>query len=90
MFEQGADLDEAKIRKKMTPAEKHEHFLHKTVIWGKMVKVSYSQEQGFRVFLEKLKVRLVRSFHKYQKEVVMFRSWLSSVLMIWVNYLESQ
>jgi len=54
VFEQGADLDEAKIRKKMTPAEKHEHFLHKTVIRSKMVKVSYHQEQGLGVFLENL------------------------------------
>ena len=43
--------------KKRTPAEKYEHFLKKTVVQNQMVKVSYSQEQGLGVFLEKLEAR---------------------------------
>jgi len=45
--EQVADLYEPKkekVRKNITPAEKYEHFLQKTVIREKMVKVSYFQE----------------------------------------------
>jgi len=41
------DLDEPKkkkVRKNMTPAEKYEHFLQKSVVRGKMVKVLYFQE----------------------------------------------
>jgi len=54
------DLDEPKkkkVRKNMTPAEKYEHFLQKTVVQGKMVKVSYFQEQGPGVFLERLEAQ---------------------------------
>ena len=41
------EIDEPKknkVRKNITPTEKYEHFLEKTVVWGKMVKVSYFQE----------------------------------------------
>jgi len=37
----------------MTPAERYEYFLQKSVVWGKVVKVSYFQEQGLGVFLER-------------------------------------
>jgi len=42
-----------KIRKNTTLGEKYEHFLQKSAVWGKVVKVSYFQEQGLGVFLEK-------------------------------------
>jgi len=38
----------------MTPAERYEYFLEKSVVRRKVVKVSYFQEQGLSVFLEKL------------------------------------
>jgi len=41
----------------MTPTEKYEHFLQKFVVRGKMVKVSYFQEQGLGVLLEKLEAQ---------------------------------
>lgn len=41
----------------MTPTEKYEHFLQKTVVRGKAVRVSYFQEQGLGVFLEKLEAQ---------------------------------
>jgi len=42
-----AELDELKkkkVRRNMTFVETYEHFLQKTVVRGKMAKVSYSQE----------------------------------------------
>jgi len=41
----------------MTLAEKYEHFIQKTVVRGKMVKVSYFQEHGLGVFMEKLEAQ---------------------------------
>jgi len=41
----------------MTLVERYEHFLLKSVVWGKVVKVSYFQEQGLGVFLEKLEAQ---------------------------------
>jgi len=38
-------------------AERYEHFLQKSVVWGKVVKVSYFQEQGVGLFLEKLEAQ---------------------------------
>jgi len=38
----------------MTPEERYEHFLHKSMVSGKVVKVAYFQEQRFGVFLDKL------------------------------------
>ena len=49
------ELKKTKVRKNMIAAEKYEHFIQETVVRGTMVKVSYFQEQGFGVFLEKLK-----------------------------------
>jgi len=43
-----------KIRKNMTLADRREHFLQKSVVRSKVVKVSYFHEQGHGVFLEKL------------------------------------
>ena len=41
----------------MTLGKRYRHFLQKTVVRGKMIKVSYFQEQGLGVFLEKLKAQ---------------------------------
>jgi len=41
----------------MTLVEKYEHFFQKTIVRGKMVKVSHFQEQGLGVFLEKLEAQ---------------------------------
>ena len=41
----------------MTLAERYEHFLQKSVVRRKVVKVSYFQEQGLTVFLEKLEAQ---------------------------------
>jgi len=41
----------------MTLSKRYEHFLQKSVVRGKVVKVSYFQEQGLGVFLEKLEAQ---------------------------------
>ena len=41
----------------MTLAERYEHLLQKSVVRGKVVKVSYFQEQGLGVFLQKLEAQ---------------------------------
>ena len=41
----------------MSYAEKYKHFLQKSVVRGKIVKVPYFKEQGLEVFLEKLKTQ---------------------------------
>jgi len=46
-----------KVRKNMTLAERYKHFLQKFVVQGKVVKVSYFQELGLGVFLEKLEAQ---------------------------------
>ena len=46
-----------KGRKNMTLAERYEHFLQKSVVWGKAVKVSYVQEQGLGVLSKKLEAQ---------------------------------
>jgi len=54
------EIDEPKkkkVSKNMTPVEKYEHFLQKTVVRGKMVKVAYFQEHKPRVLLEKLEAQ---------------------------------
>ena len=38
----------------MTQGERYRHFLQKTVVRGKIVKVAYFQKQGLQVFLDKL------------------------------------
>jgi len=43
-----------RMRKNMSFAEKYEHFLQKSAVRDKVVKVSYFQEQGLGLFLEKL------------------------------------
>jgi len=54
LVEESDELKKKKVWKKMTLAERYEHFLQKFVVRGKVVKVSYFQEQGLGVFLEKL------------------------------------
>ena len=44
-------------KKKGATAEKYAHSFRKTFIWSKLVKVSYFQEQGLKVFLEELEAR---------------------------------
>ena len=46
-----------KVRKNMTLAERYEHFLLKSVVWGEVVKVSWLQEQGLGVLVEKLEAQ---------------------------------
>ena len=41
----------------MTLVERYDNFLHKFVVRGKVVKVSYFQEQGLGVFIEKLEAQ---------------------------------
>jgi len=41
----------------MTLGERYEHFLQKSVVRGKVVKVSYFQKQGLGVFVEKIKAQ---------------------------------
>jgi len=41
----------------MTTAAKTAHFLQRSVVRGKIVKVAYFQEQGVQVFLDKLKAQ---------------------------------
>ena len=41
----------------MTLGERYEHFLQKSVVWEKVVKVSCFQQQGLGVFLEKLEAQ---------------------------------
>jgi len=41
----------------MTLAEKYAHFLQKSVVMGKVVKVDYFKEQGLEVFLKKRQVQ---------------------------------
>jgi len=57
LVEESDEPKEKKVRKNMTLAERYEHFLQKSVVRGKMVNVSYFQEQGLGVFLEKLEAQ---------------------------------
>ena len=41
----------------MTPRERYEHFLQKSLVREKVVKVAYFQEQGLGAFLEKLEAQ---------------------------------
>jgi len=38
----------------MTPKERYEHFLQKSIVRGKVAKIAYFQAQGLGMFLEKL------------------------------------
>jgi len=41
----------------MTPTEKYAHFLQKSVVRGKIVKVDYFREQGLGLFFDKLQAQ---------------------------------
>jgi len=41
----------------MTTAAKVAHFLQRSVVRGKIVKVAYFQDQGLEMFLDKLKAQ---------------------------------
>ena len=46
-----------KTKKTLNPKAKFAHFLQKSVVWGKIVKVDYFQEQGLGLFLDKLEAQ---------------------------------
>jgi len=56
-FEEVEEPKEKKFKKFMTPAEKYAHFLQKSVVRGKVVKVDYFKEQGLGLFLDKLQAQ---------------------------------
>ena len=43
-----------KPKKAMNPDAKYAHFLQKSVVKGKVVKIDYFKEQGLGLFLDKL------------------------------------
>jgi len=58
--EQVEDVEAPKkkrMKKTMSSTEKYEHFLQKSVVWGKIVKVPYFQEQGLDLFLRQLEAQ---------------------------------
>jgi len=60
VFELVEDVETPKkkrMRKNMSFAEKYEHFLQKSVVRGKVLKISYFQEQGLGLYLEKLEAQ---------------------------------
>jgi len=57
LVEESNEPKKKKIRKNMTLAERYEHFLQRSMVRGKVVKVPYFQEQGLGVFLEKLEAQ---------------------------------
>ena len=56
-FEEVEEPKKKKFKKAMTPVEKYAHFLQKSVVSGKMVKVDYFKEQGLGLFLDKLQAQ---------------------------------
>jgi len=54
LVEESDEPKRKKIRKNMTLGERYEHFLQKSIVRGKVVRVSYFSEQGLGAFLEKL------------------------------------
>jgi len=53
-FEEVEKPKKKKLKKAMTPAKKYAHFLQKSAVRGKVVKVDYFKEQGLGWFLDKL------------------------------------
>jgi len=47
-FEEVEEPKKKKLKKAMTPAEKYAHFLQKSAVRGKAVKVAYFNEQGLQ------------------------------------------
>ena len=43
-----------KAKKAMTPDAKYAHFLQKSVVRGKIMKIDYFSQQGLGLFLDKL------------------------------------
>ena len=56
-FEEAKEPKKNKLKKAMTPTEKYAHFLHKSVVRGKVVKVDYFKEQCLGLFLDKLQAQ---------------------------------
>ena len=52
LVEEPDEPKKKKVRKNMTLVERYENFLYKSVVRGKVVKVSYLQEQRLGVFVE--------------------------------------
>ena len=66
MFEHGVDLDGPKKR---APAQKYAYSFLTTVVRSKLVQVSYFQDQGLEVFLEKLEAeKLIDLFTNSTKD----------------------
>jgi len=61
----------------MTLTERYEHFLQQSVVRGKVVKVSYFQEQGLGAFLEKLEAQGWLDLSMNTKTSVLLKTWLS-------------
>ena len=57
MVDKPDEPNSKKAKTTMTTAAKTAHFLQRSVVRDKFVKVAYFQEQGLQVFLDKLKVR---------------------------------
>ena len=51
LVEESNEPKKKKVRKNITLADRYEVFLQKSVVRGKVVKVSYFQEQGLGVFV---------------------------------------
>ena len=57
LVEESDEPKKKKVRKNMTLAERYEHFFQKSVVRGKVVKVSFFQEHELGWFLEKLEAQ---------------------------------
>ena len=57
LVEESDEPKKKKLKKNMTLVERYENFLHKFVVRGKLVKVSYFQEPGLGVFVETLEAQ---------------------------------
>ena len=57
LVEESDEPKKNKVRKNMTLAETYDDFLQKSVVQGKVVKVSYFKEQGLGVIVETLEAQ---------------------------------